>query len=198
VTGPCLGHTISRVSETATSAEQTGRDLARLLAAGDTDAVRQIYRAYGRLVFSIAHRILRDSGQAEDATQLAFTKLWQAADRVDPNSDIRPLLFTIVRRVAYDLSDTSRRRPWTPLQDVAEPSIEDDLDRLSTRWQVREAIDALPEEERDVIRLQHLDDLSHTEIAALRNVPIGTVKSRSFRAHKHLLALLGPLREEVS
>ena len=180
-----------------TTAEQTGRHLAGLLAAGDPDAIRQVYRAYGRLVFSIAHRILNDAGQAEDATQLAFTKLWRAAARVDPGSDVRPLLFTIVRRVAYDLSDSTRRRPWTPLEEVAEPSVDDELDRLATEWQVREAIDTLPEEERDIVRMQHLDGMTHAEIAAARGWPIGTVKSRSFRAHKRLLVLLGPLREEV-
>lgn len=185
------------MSADATTAEQTGRQLAALLAAGDPDAIRQIYRAYGRLAFSIAHRILNDAGLAEDATQLAFTKLWQAGSRVKPDSDVRPLLFTIVRRVAYDLSDSTRRRPWTPLQEVAEPSIEDELDRLSTEWQVREAIDALPAEERDIVRMQHLDGMTHAEIAAARSWPIGTVKSRSFRAHKRLLVLLGSLREEV-
>src|SRR5580704_826905 len=134
------------MSASEAAAEQTGRDLARLLAAGDPDAVRQVYRAYGRLAYTIAYRILGDSGLAEDATQSAFTKLWQAAARVQPGSDIRPLLFTIVRRSAYDLSESNRRRQWTPLQDVAEPPVDDGLDRLSTEWQVREAVDTLPED----------------------------------------------------
>jgi RNA polymerase sigma factor (sigma-70 family) len=179
-------------------ADRAGHQFARLLAAGDPDAVRQIYRAYGRLAFSIAYRILGDSGHAEDATQTAFTKLWQAADRVQPDSDIRPLLFTIVRRAAFDLSENSRRRQWTPLQDVPEPPVEDGLDQLSTEWQVRDAVDRLPEDERDIVRLQHLEGLTHTEIAEQLALPIGTVKSRSFRAHKRLLSLLGPLREEVA
>ena len=179
-------------------AEDTGRRLAALLAAEDPDAVRLTYRAYGRLVFSIAFRILNDRGLAEDATQLTFTKLWQAAARIEPESDVRPLLFTIARRVSYDLSDGSRRRPWTSLQDVSEPPVDDDLDRLSTQWQVHQAIDLLPEDERTIVRLHHLDGMSHAEIAESQDLPIGTVKSRSFRAHKRLLEMLGPLREEVS
>jgi RNA polymerase sigma factor (sigma-70 family) len=175
-----------------------GRDLARLLASGDADAVRQLYQAYGRLAYTIAYRILNDNGQAEDATQTAFTKLWQAAARVQPDSDIRPLLFTIVRRAAFDLSESSRRRQWTPLDEVAEPPVEDGLDQLSTEWQVREAVDNLPEDEREIVRLQHLQGMTHTEISDQLGVPIGTVKSRSFRAHKRLLSLLGPMREEVA
>lgn len=179
-------------------ADRAGHELARLLASGDPDAVRQIYRAYGRLAYTIAYRILGDNGLAEDATQAAFTKLWQAAARVQPDSDIRPLLFTIVRRAAFDLSEGSRRRQWTPLQDVAEPLVEDGLDQLSTEWQVREALDRLPDDEREIVRLQHLQGMTQVEIAAQLRVPIGTVKSRSFRAHKRLLDLLGPTREEVA
>ena len=180
-----------------TEADQTGRELARLLAGGDPDAVRRLYRAYGRLVFSIAYRILRDTGQAEDATQTAFTKLWQAATRVDPDRDVRPLLCTIVRRVSYDLSASSRRRQWTPLHEIGEPSVDDHDDRLTTEWQVREAVDALPAEEREIVRLQHLEGMTHTEVATQLGVPVGTVKSRSFRAHKRLLSILRTQPEEV-
>jgi RNA polymerase sigma-70 factor (ECF subfamily) len=63
-------------------------------------------------------------------------------------------------------------------------------------WEVRRAIDELPEEERQVVRLQHLDGLTHAEVAARLDVPVGTVKSRSFRAHKRLAGRLGYLREE--
>ena len=157
-----------------------------------------LYRAYGRLVFSIAYRILGDTGRSEEATQTAFTKLWQAAARVDPDRDVRPLLFTIVRRTAYDMSESSRRQNWTPLEDIAEPSVDDGLDRLSTEWQVRQAVDSLPEDEREIVRLQHLEGMTHTEVAEHLGLPVGTVKSRSFRAHKRLLSLLGPLREEVA
>jgi RNA polymerase sigma-70 factor (ECF subfamily) len=178
-------------------AEQVGRELSALVAAGDPDAIRQLYVAYGRLVYTIAYRILSDSGLAEDATQTAFTKLWQAAARVEPTSDIRPLLFTITRRVAFDMSQATRRRGWTPLQDVDDQPVPDDLDRLTIEWEVRDAVDALPPDERLIVHLQHLQGLTHTEIAVRLGMPVGTVKSRSHRAHKRLLETLGPLREEV-
>jgi RNA polymerase sigma factor (sigma-70 family) len=62
--------------------------------------------------------------------------------------------------------------------------------------EVRRALDKLPDHDRELIRLQHYDDLSHTEIASQLAIPIGTVKSRSFRAHRRLAGLLGHLRAE--
>ena len=65
-------------------------------------------------------------------------------------------------------------------------------------WEVRRALDDLPAEEREVVRLQHLEGLSQSEVAQRLGVPVGTVKSRSFRAHRHLAARLGHLREETA
>ena len=61
---------------------------------------------------------------------------------------------------------------------------------------MREAVDGLPPDERDVVRLQHFGGLTHPEVADRLGVPVGTVKSRSHRAHKRLAARLGHLREE--
>ena len=60
---------------------------------------------------------------------------------------------------------------------------------------MRAAIDTLPPDEREIVRLQHLEELTHTEVAERLGVPVGTVKSRSFRAHKRLAGMLGHLRE---
>jgi RNA polymerase sigma-70 factor (ECF subfamily) len=64
-------------------------------------------------------------------------------------------------------------------------------------WQVRAAIDELPPDEREVVRLQHLQGHTHTEIAEKLGVPLGTVKSRSSRAHQHLAHRLKHLREPI-
>jgi RNA polymerase sigma-70 factor (ECF subfamily) len=63
--------------------------------------------------------------------------------------------------------------------------------------EVRRAIDELAPEEREVVRLQHLDGLTHAEIAERLGIPLGTVKSRSYRAHRQLAARLGHLRGEA-
>ena len=62
-------------------------------------------------------------------------------------------------------------------------------------WEVRRAVTELPEDEREIVRLQHFEGMTHTQIAERLALPAGTVKSRSFRAHKRLAAELGHLRE---
>jgi DNA-directed RNA polymerase specialized sigma24 family protein len=70
------------------------------------------------------------------------------------------------------------------------------FDEVSDAWEVRRAIDALPPDEREVVRLQHLEGRTHIEIAERLGVPVGTVKSRSHRAHQHLATRLAHLRRE--
>ena len=67
-------------------------------------------------------------------------------------------------------------------------------DRSFDVWAVREAIEELPPLEREVVRLQHLESLTQAEVGARLGVPIGTIKSRSFRAHQRLAVRLGHLR----
>ena len=168
---------------------------------GDADAVRSVYREYGRLVYAVAHKVLGDRSLAEDATQQAFVQAWKAAATYDPSRDLGPWLATIARRAAIDVHRRESRRSAQALEDVAPahpaivtlpPSAEQAYDV----WEVRRAIDELPAEEQEVVRLQHLDGLTHAEVAARLDVPVGTVKSRSFRAHKRLAGRLGYLREE--
>jgi RNA polymerase sigma factor (sigma-70 family) len=168
---------------------------------GDADAVRSVYREYGRLVFAVAHKVLGDRTLAEDATQQTFVQAWKAAATYDPSRDLGPWLATIARRAAIDVHRRESRRSTQALEEVAPthpavvtlpPSAEQAYDV----WEVRRAIDELPDEEREVVRLQHLDGLTHAEVAARLDVPVGTVKSRSFRAHKRLAGRLGYLREE--
>ena len=168
---------------------------------GDADAVRAIYREYGRLVYAVAHKVLGDKTLAEDATQQAFVQAWKAAATFDPTRELGPWLATIARRAAIDVHRRESRRSSQALDDVAPghpavvtlpPSAEQAYDV----WEVRRAVDELPEEERAVVQLQHLEGLTHAEVAVRLDVPVGTVKSRSFRAHKRLAGRLGYLRED--
>jgi RNA polymerase sigma-70 factor (ECF subfamily) len=167
---------------------------------GDPDAVRAVYRAYGGLVYTVAYRVLRDRTLAEDATQQAFVQAWRAAASFDDSRDFGPWLATIARRVAIDIQRREGRRAHAGLDEVPAthpavialpPSAESAYDAL----EVRRALDELPPDERDVVRLQHLEGLSQSEIAERLGVPLGTVKSRSARAYRRLATWLGHLRE---
>ena len=154
-------------------------------------------------MYSIALRALGQHDLAEDATQQTFVRAWQAADRIDVDRDPAPWLATIAKRVAIDIYRREARRPTHALGDVAPDdaalvSLPPDLDTLDVVWRVRRAIDALPSEEATIIRMQHLEAMTHHEISEKLEIPLGTVKSRSHRAHQKLAGLLGHLRESVA
>jgi RNA polymerase sigma-70 factor, ECF subfamily len=170
--------------------------------AGDDDAVRALYRHYGRLVFAVALRILGDHQLAEDATQQAFLQAWRAASTFESHKDPAPWLATITRRVAIDMLRSAARRPTTSLEVTSgdEPalvSLPPSAEAVWEMWQVRAAIDELQPDEREVVRLQHIEGHSQSEIAEQLGLAIGTVKSRSFRAHQRLANRLRHLREPV-
>ena len=169
----------------------------------EPSGVRAFYGEYGRFVYAVEYRVLGRADLAEEATQQTFVRAWQAADRLDPDRNPAPWLATIAKRVAIDIHRREARRSAAALEDVAvdDPSVVTlpvDLATLDAVWHVRRAIEQLPPDEAAVVRLQHLDGLTHTEIAERLGIAVGTVKSRSHRAHGKLAALLGHLREPVS
>lgn len=161
---------------------------------GDVEALGALYDRYSRQVWSVALAVLRDRGLAEDATQETFLRAWRAAATYDPARPLGPWLFTIARRTAIDVY----RREARPTQGghgeeqdtvVRMPGIEQAYDA----WQVRSALAELPAEERDVVRMSHFEEMTHREIAEALDVPVGTVKSRSHRAHRRLAGRLAHL-----
>ena len=168
---------------------------------GDPDAVRAVYSAYGRLVYSVAYRVLSNRSLSEEATQQTFVKAWRASTRVDPSRDLVPWLVTIARRVAIDLHRREATRSTVPLDDVISEdpklaSMPTPVETTYEIWEVRRAVSALPAEDQVVVRLQHFEGLTHAQIAQRLGVPVGTVKSRSFRAHRRLAADLRTVRCE--
>ena len=169
---------------------------------GDAAAVRAFYRTYGRLVYGVAYRVLGQVDLAEEATQQVFVRAWQAADRLDPGRDPAPWLATIAKRAAIDIHRREARRLASSLDDVATDhpalvTVPVDIETIDAVWHVRRAIDTLPSNEATIVRMQHLDGLTQTEIAAKLGVALGTVKSRSARAHRRLATLLRHLQEPV-
>jgi RNA polymerase sigma-70 factor (ECF subfamily) len=166
------------------------RELAHRFSSGDDESVRAVYERYGRAVHTVAYSIVRDTATAADVVQATFVKAWRAAGTFNPERDLGPWLYTIARRQAIDTLRRERRvEPAEPdVVDVVElpPSLESTWEA----WEVRLAVDQLPGDEREVVRLAWFVGLSHPEIADQLAVPVGTVKSRSHRAHKRLASLL--------
>ena len=167
---------------------------------GDPDAVRAVYSAYGRLVYAVAYAILRERGLCEEATQQTFLKAWRAAGSIDPGRDLGPWLATIARRVAIDIYRREAHRAAGPLEAVPadDPAVvlpAVTVEETYDLWEVRRAVSLLPDDEREVVCAQHFEGLTHAQIATRMEIPVGTVKSRSFRAHRRLASELGHLRQ---
>jgi len=164
--------------------------------AGDEGAIRTIYSTNGGAVFALARSMTGDPELAADVVQIAFLKAWQAADRFQPGSAIAPWLYAIARRTAIDVGRHERRPTLGGhAREVDHPVAGPSFEQTWIVHEVRTAIDALPPAEREIIRLAHLEGMTHREIARQLDLPIGTVKSRSSRAHARLAGRLAHLRD---
>ncbi len=160
---------------------------------GDESAVKAVYERFRGPVYAISMSVLHDHGLAADATQQTFVKAWQAATTYDADRELAPWIYAIARRTAIDIyRKHSRSVASDEVDSIAPPPA---LDTIWEVFEVRSALDRLPDEERQVIKLSHFDGLTHTEIAEHMGIPVGTVKSRSHRAHRRLLELLRHVEE---
>jgi RNA polymerase sigma factor (sigma-70 family) len=172
--------------------EPTARELAHLsdeavlalIARSDEQALSELYRRFSRLAYGLAFRILRDDALAQDAVQEAFLGVWRAAgrftaERAKPST----WLLTLVHRRAVDLVRREERRRTEQLQPDSEPigsEGPDELELLSERQSIREALRKLPPEQREAIELAYYGGYTQSELAERLGQPLGTIKSRMF------------------
>lgn len=162
--------------------------------------VADLYDRHGALAFTLAYRIVRDRGLAEDVVQEAFLALWKNAGRYDPaRASMRTWLCQIVRNRAIDrLRGTSgRRRTDQSIDDLTSLSssadVVADVLRHEESRAVVAALAALPPAQREAIELAYYGGYSQTEIASMTGSPLGTVKGRTRLAMRSLAAALGRL-----
>jgi RNA polymerase sigma-70 factor (ECF subfamily) len=161
------------------------------LQAGDLDALGELFDRYRMVVYHTALAITRDPDVADDILQEAFLRLHTYAASVKPELPLAPWLY----RVTINLSYTwfSRRRWLAPLDEFLEKLIgparqhpEPAAEQRDAQEAMQRAIDALPFNQRVVIILHYLNDLSLQEIAEILKCPVGTVKSRLYYARESL------------
>jgi RNA polymerase sigma-70 factor, ECF subfamily len=151
-------------------------------------ALAAFYDRYGRLVFSLALRILEDVTLAEEVTQDIFLRIWNKADTYRAEQGkVLTWLGSMTRNRAIDMLRRQKVRPEGHRSDWAEdafpilqedPRVEDGVILEQKREKVRQALDSLPGEQRQVLALAYYSGLSHQEIAAELGQPLGTVKTR--------------------
>jgi RNA polymerase sigma-70 factor, ECF subfamily len=174
---------------TAASMRVAGEEarLLALVAAGDRDApLVELYGRYARRVYGLGLRLLGDQGLAEDLVQETFLRLWRSASRFDPGrATVRTFLFTIARRAAVDL--WRRRDKVEAAGHDTEPLVDDEaFEALLVSLDVREALDELSAKHREVLELHYRGDLTQQQISERLDVPLGTVKTRTYHGLRAL------------
>jgi RNA polymerase sigma-70 factor (ECF subfamily) len=162
-------------------------ELMPLIGEKDPDAFAVFYDRHGGVAYSLAYRIVGERGAAEDVTQEAFISIWRSGARYDAaRGSVRTWMLGIVRNRAIDaLRSKAGRAPKLDFDDdsilehrPAEQLTDSEALRRETAQEVRGALDELPGEQSKVIQLAYFGGFSHSEIAGMLGVPLGTVKGR--------------------
>ena len=157
-------------------------DLALVTAirSGDEGAMATLYDRYSSVVYSVALRVLQDTGAAEDVLQDIFMQLWRNPGVFDASrGNMGAWLAVIARHRAIDA--LRRRRPENDIEDVVvsvETDFAGDADRSSTMEKVRGALQTMAAPQRSALEMAYFEGLTHSEIAEKTGEPLGTIKTR--------------------
>ena len=180
------------------------RSLVEGMARGESAALAQLFDRHGKTLFAVALRVLSDRHEAEEALLEGFAQAWHDARRFDATrGSVGAWLTMIVRSRALDRLRTRLRRErataraaeLTTMPAMGAGSLQPDDSVLTEelRRHVVSALDSLPPEQRQPIELAFYEGLSHSEIAARLDLPLGTVKTRIRGGMQALREALRPL-----
>jgi RNA polymerase sigma-70 factor (ECF subfamily) len=161
--------------------------------------LRELYRRYAPELFGFATNALGDRELAEEVVQDVFAQLWRHAEDYDQRrASVRTWLYAIARNRIIDARRRAAARPQRGEDDSLESAAEIDaaLDNAVLRWQVASALARLSPSHREVIRLAHYGGLTMREIAQRTGAPLGTVKSRTSYALRHLRLIFDEMEIE--
>jgi RNA polymerase sigma-70 factor (ECF subfamily) len=159
--------------------------------AGRLEGLEHLYETYRLPVFRTCLRLLGDTPSAEDAVQEVFLRVFERIRTFDRRSAFSTWLYRLTVNHCLNLLDRIQRRTTSPLDDVPEPrdpSREPETVYLSTEREIllMLALDRLNADHRTMLVLREIEELSYREIAAILDVPVGTVMSRLCRAREAL------------
>ncbi|MFQ5966050.1 MAG: RNA polymerase sigma factor [Acidimicrobiia bacterium] len=163
---------------------------------GDSDAFHELMSRHEDRVFSVCLRIMGDRESALDATQETFLTLYRKANRFSGRSAFTTWLYRVTVNTCYDQLRRIRRHQAQPLDEspqVDDPAQQDQLGAREVRQEIEAALARLPPDFRTAVVLVDMEDLSLKEVSDVVGVPVGTVKSRVFRARRLLAESLGNL-----
>jgi len=186
------------VTVTEKTLPPTDERLVELALDGDEEAFCTLVRRYQRRLTAFLSQLVGDLELARELSQEAFVRAWSALERFDPRYRFSTWLFRIAHNLGID--QLRRRRLQTVSlyrtdQDGEEVEVvvadidKDPLGHLENRElasELRQVIDELRPEYRELVLLRHFAGLSYQEIADFKEMPLGTVKNKLFRAHSVL------------
>lgn len=188
------------------AAISSDQQLVERVQAGDKTAFDLLVVKYQHKIMSLVARYVRDNSEVQDVTQEAFIKAYKALPRFRGDSAFYTWLYRIAINTAknhlmaksrrppgsdVDLEDAEFYESGSALRDVANP--ENELFGEELKAVVNKAIAQLPEDLRTAVTLREFDGLSYEEIADVMDCPVGTVRSRIFRAREAIDKALSPL-----
>jgi RNA polymerase sigma-70 factor (ECF subfamily) len=188
--------------------DDNDQQLVQRVQAGDKAAFNLLVLKYQHRVLKLVSRFVSDATEAEDVAQEAFIKAYRALSSFRGDSAFYTWLYRIAINTAKNALVSSRRRPVDFDLDLQDPEQYDRHARLKEsdtpegvllteeiREVVEKAMEQLPEDLRTAIVLRELEGLSYEEIAEAMDCPVGTVRSRIFRAREAIDRKLKPLLE---
>ena len=193
-------------TEPAGAAEQSDLELVRRAQRNERGAFDLLVLRYQHKVIKLVARLLRDPAEAEDVAQEAFVKAYRALGSFRGDSAFYTWLYRIAVNTARNAIASRQRRPLDYEAELSESEQSNLASRLrhtdtpeatalseEIRVTVNQAIEQLPEDLRTAIVLREVEGLSYEEIAAAMDCPVGTVRSRIFRAREAIDRALKPL-----
>jgi len=162
-------------------------ELMPLVGRKDPEAFEVLYDRHGGVAYSLAYRIVGNRAAAEEVTQEAFISVWRSGARFDAaRGSVRSWLLSVVRNRAIDfLRSKAGKAPKLDFDDdsaleqrPAPERTEEEALRRETAGEIRGALGRLPGEQSKVIELAYFGGFSHSEIAEILGLPMGTVKGR--------------------
>lgn len=176
--------------------ERTDLELHRGLQEGDQGAFEELYRTYAPAAYGMAYRVVGQDALAQEVVHDAFMAIWRAPEAYDPSrGTLRTFLLSLVHHRAVDTvrreerlrKRTQKAANLEPIhdEDVAEDVVEASY-LVGRRKQVREALETLPVEQRQVLELAYFGGATQARIAEDLGIPLGTVKTRTLAAMRKL------------
>jgi RNA polymerase sigma-70 factor, ECF subfamily len=175
--------------------EKSLRGLMDRVADGDEDAFADLYDVFGRSIYALGYRTLRDVGRAEEVVQDTMVKVWRSAGAYDAGKGrVSSWIFTVAHRTAIDAVRKGERTPM-PVERAAEAADMADVEQREWRdWEIAALLSALPKDQRVAVEMCVIQGFTQADAADALGIPLSTIKTRVYAGLRRLRTRLEQLQ----